>query len=174
MFQLVTERLVLRPHDESDAEFMVALNSDPEVTRFTPDGPLAGPEEAMAIVRSLQRQFQDHRMGRFIVRHGESGERMGWCGLKRTSGEKSADLGYRFMRRWWNQGFATEAAQACIRYGFDELSLEQLTAEVDLANARSLRVLEKLGFRLRGGHGPELPDRGGVILFPQAAAPLAR
>jgi [ribosomal protein S5]-alanine N-acetyltransferase len=149
---LLTERLVLRPHEESDVEFMVVLNADPEVNRFTPDGPLEV-EAAMKIVLSLQRQFRERRMGRFVVLLKESGEPLGWCGLKPTAVEQRADLGYRFAQRWWGQGFATEAARACVRYGFDELSLERLTAEADVGNVRSVRVLEKLGFRLRGREG---------------------
>jgi ribosomal-protein-alanine N-acetyltransferase len=124
---------------------MRELNLDPEVNRFTRDGPL-DEAAALRIVESLQAQFQQRRMGRFIVLHKESGERMGWCGLKPTADEKTADLGYRFMQRFWGQGFATEASQTFIRYGFDDLGLERLIAEVDVGNARSFGVLRRLGF----------------------------
>ena len=144
---LVTERLLLRPHDGSDAPFMIELNADPEVTRFTPDGPLTT-GMAMEIIQSLRKQFEERRMGRFLVLRKETGERVGFCGLKPVLHQRTADLGYRFMRRFWGQGLATEAAQACVRYGIDELSLEAVTAEVDVGNARSIRVLGKLGFAL--------------------------
>jgi len=150
-FELLSDRLILRPHEDLDALFMVSLNSDPEVTRYTSNGPFEELEPALTLIHELRRQFRERRMGRFIVLHRATGEPLGWCGLKPIEADPlAADLGYRFLRRWWGQGFATEAAQACVRYGFEELRLRTLTAEVEEGNERSIRVLEKLGFRPSG------------------------
>ena len=64
-FKLLTTRLELRPHRTEDADFMVTLNSDPEVTRYVPDGPLGDVREAIKIIESLRAQFVDRRIGRF-------------------------------------------------------------------------------------------------------------
>jgi RimJ/RimL family protein N-acetyltransferase len=122
-FELLTDRLVLRPHEESDAEFMVSLNTDPEVTRYlystvapaSPPEPLLDLASARRLTHELRRQFRERRMGRFIVLQRVTGERLGWCGLKPVDADPlAADLGYRFLRRSWGQGFATEAARlAC-------------------------------------------------------------
>lgn len=58
-FKIVTpiQQLVLRPHRAEDATFMIELNSDPDVTAYTPDGPLSGPDAAQKIIQSLRQQF---------------------------------------------------------------------------------------------------------------------
>jgi ribosomal-protein-alanine N-acetyltransferase len=149
---LLTERLILAPHDESDLDFMVALNSDPEVNRFTGGGPLDS-TQALLIVHALQRQLGERHMARLVVLDRRGGERLGWCGLKWVEQEEVADLGYRFFQKWWGRGFATEASRACLRYGFEDLGLTRIIADADRRNARSTRVLEKLGFARRGQNG---------------------
>lgn len=57
------------------------------------------------------------------------------------------DLGYRFLKRYWHKGYATEAAQAAIIYGFDELNIPVIYAIADLNNSGSRKVLERSGFR---------------------------
>ena len=59
------------------------------------------------------------------------------------------ELSYGFRRDRWGRGYATEAARACVRHGFDELGLEKIVADVDPANVASMRVLEKCGFDAR-------------------------
>ncbi|WP_437827288.1 GNAT family N-acetyltransferase [Sorangium sp. So ce1153] len=147
---LATERLDLRPHGPSDVQFMIALNSDPEVIRYTGDAAFASEEEARAVIGRLARQFEAWRMGRFIALHRSTGEKLGWCGLRWHEELELADLGYRFFRKHWGQGYATEAAAACVRYAFEELGLPRLVAHAMLENAASVRVLEKLGFRRTG------------------------
>ena len=146
-FFLETERLTLRPHRPEDAPFMVELNSDPEVVRFTGDGAvtLAQAEE---IVASLERQFREERIGRFIAIEKAGGRKIGWCGLKRLEGGQ-IDLGYRFLRDCWGRGYATETSEACLKYGFEDRGFERIIAQVDPNNAASIRVLKKLGMKQR-------------------------
>lgn len=148
-FKIVTplQRLILRPHRYADAEFMVELNSDPEVTAHTPDGPLPGLDVAEAIVKSLRQQFVDRRIGRFIVEDSSTGRAIGWCGLKWLEESDEIDLGYRFLRETWGKGVATEAARSCLHYGFKELHFSRITARVLPRNAGSIKVLQKLGMR---------------------------
>ncbi|WP_437605711.1 GNAT family N-acetyltransferase [Sorangium sp. So ce834] len=147
---LVTERLSLRPHQPSDVPFMMQLNVDPEVIRYTGDSAFASEDEARAVIARLARQFEAFRMGRFIVSNRETGEKLGWCGLRWHEDLGLADLGYRFFRKHWGKGYATEAAAACLRYAFEDLGLPRLVAHAMLENAASVRVLEKLGFRRTG------------------------
>ncbi|WP_437874814.1 GNAT family N-acetyltransferase [Sorangium sp. So ce513] len=147
---LSTERLGLRPHRPSDVPFMMDLNSDPEVIRYTGDPAFASEGEARAVVERLMHQFQAFRMGRFVVTHRQTGEKLGWCGLRWHEDIARADLGYRFFREHWGNGYASEAGAACVRYAFEELGLPGLVAHAMLENAASVRVLEKLGFRRTG------------------------
>ncbi|WP_437775073.1 GNAT family N-acetyltransferase [Sorangium sp. So ce1097] len=147
---LSTERLSLRPHRPSDVPFMMDLNSDPEVIRYTGDPAFASEGEARAVVERLMHQFHAFRMGRFVVTHRQTGEKLGWCGLRWHEDIARADLGYRFFREHWGKGYATEAGAACVRYAFEELGLPVLVAHAMLENAASVRVLGKLGFRRTG------------------------
>ncbi len=143
---LTTPRLLLRPHAPEDVDFMVRLNADFEVVRYTGDVAFEDPSEALAVIRSLQAQYAERRMGRLVAIERETGQPVGWCGLKWHADEGVADLGYRFLRDRWGRGYATEASEACIRFGFIDLDLPMLIARVVPANVGSVRVLEKLGF----------------------------
>jgi RimJ/RimL family protein N-acetyltransferase len=57
------------------------------------------------------------------------------------------DLGYRFMKKHWGKGYATEAAQHTLNYGLQELLLKEITACAHVENLASLKVLEKIGMR---------------------------
>lgn len=148
-FKIVTptQQLVLRPHTEEDATFMVELNSDPDVTTHTPDGPLAGPDVAKKIIHSLRQQFIDRKIGRFIVEEPKTKKAIGWCGLKWLEETDEIDLGYRFLKETWGKGIATEAAHSCLNYGFNELHFSRITATVLPQNIASIKVLRKLGMR---------------------------
>lgn len=151
-FKIVTSRhqLTLRPHREEDAEFMVELNSDPAITAYTPDGPLANVEVAKSIIQSLRQQFNEKRIGRFIVEDALTKKPIGWCGLKWLEDSNEIDLGYRFLKKTWGKGLATDAAFRCLEYGFTELCFPLITATVLPQNIGSIKVLEKIGMKKKG------------------------
>lgn len=159
-FVLETARLGLRPHEPSDRAFMQALNADPEVVRHTGEPTELSEGEATAIIEALRQQFAGTRTGRFLVIERASGERIGWCGLKRRP-DGTVDLGYRFLRNRWGQGIATEAARACVEYGFGPLALDRIVATAAIENLASIAVLRRLGFRAAGErveHGMAVRD----------------
>ena len=145
---LLTPRLALRPHDSSDVDFMVRLNADPEVVRYTGDEGVT-PAQARAIVAALQRQYAERRIGRFVTLDRFTGERLGWCGLRWWDEEGAVDLGYRFHRRHWGRGYATESSIACLAWG-RHLGFRRVFAYAHPDNPASGRVLVKLGFRATG------------------------
>ncbi len=138
---LETDRLKLRELGPDDAAFAFELNADPQVVRYTGDEPFASVEAAQAFLAGYA-DYRVHGMGRWLVVRKSDGEALGWCGLKRhPTGE--VDVGYRFFRRHWGKGYATEACAACIEYGFRELGLEQIVAHAMVDNAASIRVMVK-------------------------------
>jgi [ribosomal protein S5]-alanine N-acetyltransferase len=162
---ITSERLTMRPHAPSDAGFMVELNSDPMVVRYTGDVAFSHPSQALEVIASLQRQFAERRLGRLIVRDRETSEVLGWCGLKWHAKEEGMDLGFRFLRRHWNHGFATESAQACLRWLRQQTDdglgpNARVFANAMEANIGSVRVLEKLGFEPTGAK-----DADGFLRF---------
>jgi RimJ/RimL family protein N-acetyltransferase len=172
-FVLETARLGLRPHALADVPFMRALNADPEVVRYTGEPTSLSEAEAAAIVEALGRQYAESGTGRFLVIERASGEPVGWCGLKRQAGGE-VDLGYRFVRSRWGRGIATEAARACLVYGFGPLGFDRIVATAACANAASIAVLSRLGFRPTGEreeHGLEV--RGFALRAADFAAGLS-
>lgn len=152
MHALTTPRLLLRPFRPADAPGILALDSDPEVRRYVPGPLLMSLAEAARVIDYIQAQYARNGIGRWAVDRLDDGAFLGWCGLKLvddavTNGRTGYyDLGYRLLRSCWGQGYASEAAEASLRYGFGVLRLPELHATVMQANAASRRVVEKLGF----------------------------
>lgn len=140
-----TTRLDLREMTSADAERAFALNSDPEVVRHTGDGPFASVEAAREFLAAYP-DYKLHGFGRWAVVRKADGTWLGWCGLKRHA-NGDVDLGYRFLREHWGQGYATEAGRACLDLGFGRFKLDTIIGRVAQENVTSLRVLEKLGMR---------------------------
>jgi ribosomal-protein-alanine N-acetyltransferase len=145
-----TERLTLRRFDLTDAEAMHALNGDPEVTRYVGDPPFESVDAARDFVTGYLRDvaLPEGDLSRWAVVENETGDVLGFCGLRRQA-DGTVDLGYRLLRRAWGQGYATEAARATLEVGFGRFGLSVITAHADVENLASLRVLEKLGMTFR-------------------------
>ncbi len=126
----------------TDAEHAFALNNDPEVLRYTGDDPFASVEEARAFLVAYPAYRQDG-FGRWAVELHD-GTWLGWCGLRRQA-DGAVDLGYRFLRAYWGQGYATEAGLACLAWGFEQAGLAEIIGRVAKDNQASIRVLEKVG-----------------------------
>jgi [ribosomal protein S5]-alanine N-acetyltransferase len=143
---LRTPRLVLREFVVGDALNMFELNSDPEIIRFTGDEPFKSIDEATALIKNYD-QYRNNGYGRWTVLEEISSEYVGWCGLNFIKESGETDLGFRFKRNAWGKGIATEAATACINYGFNELKLSKIIGRAMKENRASIRVLEKTGMQ---------------------------
>ena len=142
-----TDRLLLRKFTEDDAPLLYELNFDPEVIRYTHD-PMTDVEHAKKVLDEIilpQYVLYDH--GRWAVHLRSNLEFIGWCGLKYLPETNEVDLGYRFMKKFWGNGYATEAAIACIKYGFTRLNLRLIVGRALPANLASIKVLEKCGMK---------------------------
>lgn len=140
-----TPRLTLRELTPADAQFAFDLNSDPEVVKYTGDVAFATIDEARRFLENYS-DYKRNGFGRWAVVLKSTGEIIGWCGLKRDRETQEVDLGYRFFRKEWNKGYATEASEACLAIGFDQFNLERIIARANKENPSSYRVMEKLGF----------------------------
>lgn len=149
-FLFESRRLGYREFTPDDANILFRLNADPEVIRYTGDPPFADEGEARAFVLNYD-QYRLYGHGRWIVADKDKNEVLGWCGLKNEDGV--IDLGYRFFRSAWGKGYATEAAQSCIDFGFSTLEMPRITGRVMPENAASCRVLEKVGMTFTGFGG---------------------
>lgn len=144
MFQLQTERLLLREMTPDDAPFAFDLNSDPEVLKYTGDEPFDSIEEARRFLENYS-DYQRNGFGRWGVQRKDTGELIGWCGLKRDRETNEVDLGFRFFRKDWNKGYASEAAFACMEAGFRQFGIDKIVGRARKENTYSIRILEKIG-----------------------------
>ena len=143
-----TPRFWLREIIPDDAPVFFDLNSDPDVVRYTGDGPFASVQAAHDFLTGYD-HYARYAMGRWAVISKTDGECAGWCGLK-TLENGETDLGYRLFKKDWGKGIATETSEAVLRYGFETLGLSEIIGQVDPANVASIRVLEKLGMKQVG------------------------
>ena len=144
-----TERLRLRELSEEDAAFMLELLNDSDFIRFIADRGVRKREDAARYIRErFVESYRQHGIGLWLVEAKDEGAPVGICGLlKRGAPVPGVEVGYAFLPRFRARGYAFEAASAAAAYARDVLGLARLYAVVNADNARSIRVLEKLGMR---------------------------
>lgn len=148
-WQLLTDRLKLRPYRPDDVAAMFAVFGDPEVMRYSQSGADPTVEATSIRIQKLIEHQVRFGFSLWVAEDRSSGEILGDCGLKQLEEGPAIEVGYRFARSSWGRGYATEAAAASVHYGFTTLGLERIVAVVEPPNVASLRVLEKVGLRYR-------------------------
>lgn len=145
-----TPRLILRDIELSDAEAMFEMDSDMEVHRYLGKEPVTSLQQIVDVIGFVRGQYAEFGIGRWAVVEKASGEFVGWSGLKWMTQETNGhinfyDLGYRYQRKHWGKGFATEAAQASVDYCRDVLKSETLYGMANVEHVVSRKILEKMG-----------------------------
>ncbi|WBB64054.1 GNAT family N-acetyltransferase [Streptomyces sp. WMMC500] len=144
-----TERLLLRPLTAADVEAFVALHADERVNRFV--GAYTR-EQARERLVAIERQWAERGHGLCAVELKPSGEFIGRVGLNYWAELDEVELGWTLAAEFWGHGYATEAARACLDWGFATLAEEYFISLIRPANTPSVRVAERLGFApLRDG-----------------------
>ncbi len=157
-----TERLVLRQFEPGEGQLIYTLNEDPEITRYTGD-PVRDMDHANEVLEQvILPQYALYNHGRWAVHTKPGMEFIGWCGLKYRPELDEIDLGYRFMKQAWGKGYATEAAMASIKYGFEQLGMKRIVGRAMPGNIASIKVLEKCGMKFIG---EELVDEHPALTY---------
>jgi ribosomal-protein-alanine N-acetyltransferase len=138
-----TNRLTVRSFLESDIPQYATFVADPQVTRFLGDGSPHSHEQAAAYIYDCIRSEAEEGIARYAVTLRETGELIGFCGFKRMS--DYIDFGWRYARRAWGNGYATEAAAAVLDHGISTMKLSGIVAQSAVENVGSVRVMEKIG-----------------------------
>lgn len=146
MIIIETTRLLLTEFSEKDAEGFFSMNNNPAVLRYTGDLPFENIEATKAFIRSYD-HYQKHGYGRWSIRRKLDDTYLGFCGLKYHSDTQVVDLGYRLDQKYWGKNYTTEAAQACLDYGFKTLKLERIIGRVEAQNKASVQILENIGMQ---------------------------
>ncbi len=147
-----TERLILRPLDLKDAEAMFIMDKNPSVHKYLWQKPAQEIDEIIKVINHVNEQYKRNNIGRFATVLKETGEFIGWTGIKfvddhvENGNTNFFDYGYRLDERFWNKGYATEATSFWVNYGLNEMKVENLNAYTHYENGASNQVLKKVGF----------------------------
>lgn len=150
-----TNRLIIRELEFSDDKDLFEMDADPEVHLFLGNSPVKALEEITAVIQMLKKQYEENGIARWAVVDKSTNECIGWSGLKLfkeriNDHENFYELGYRFKKKHWGKGFATESSVAILKYGFEYLHVDKIFAYTDSKNLNSKKVLSKLGFENKG------------------------
>ena len=141
---LETKRLILRPMTETDADSVFVMRSDADVMRFI--RPLQKKRsESQNWINLVSSRWETEKIGFCAIVEKTSMNFIGWCGLWRLQETKEIEVGYALFKEFWGKGYAVEASEAFLIYGFDKLKLEKIVAVANPENQNSRRVMEKLG-----------------------------
>ncbi|WP_369148815.1 GNAT family N-acetyltransferase [Streptomyces sp. R44] len=146
MPELRTDRLLLRRWRESDLEPWAAMNADPEVREHL--GDLLTREQSDAVAALMQAEFDQRGFGWWALESQATGEFIGRAGLDVVGEDMpfaGVDVGWRLTRTAWGHGYATEAARACLAFGFGVLGLPEVLASTTVNNLRSQAVMRRIG-----------------------------
>lgn len=144
---LETERLYFRYFTADDARLLYEMHQDPEITRHTGDPvPWDSLELASRVLEEVIIPQYQKKIGRWAVHLRSDDSFIGWCGLKDVG--KEVDLGYRYIQKYWRNGYATEAAVAMLDYG-KQLRLQNIVGRASVHNPASISVLKKIGLTFK-------------------------
>ncbi|MCG8526242.1 MAG: GNAT family N-acetyltransferase [Opitutales bacterium] len=143
-----TDRLFLRPFQESDFEDLKSVWGNRETMSFYPE-----PYSDERIREGISKQintFEKHGYGLFAVLDKNTGAFLGDCGItiQDIDGVEEYEIGYHIKKEHWGLGYAPEAAWAVKRYGFETLKLRKLSSYMESTHKQSRKVAEKIGMKL--------------------------
>lgn len=140
---------MLRKMTNEDIEPLLQILGDPEVMRFS----VLGVDDESGVRKFIDvtlKRYERDGTAQWAVIEKQSGTFIGECGIavQMIDGQKEYEIGYRFNRKYWRQGFASEAAIACRDYGFQKLQLKRLISIIERENVASIGVAKKVGMTL--------------------------
>jgi ribosomal-protein-alanine N-acetyltransferase len=144
---LETDRLLLRRIDPSDADVILALRGNPELMKYIPRPLAKTKEDALAFIEMIDTNWETNTAITWSITLKEDSTTIGNIGYYRIQPENHrAEIGYMALAEYHGKGYVTEAIQALLRYGFEQMQLHSVEAVIDPNNIASERVLQKNGF----------------------------
>jgi RimJ/RimL family protein N-acetyltransferase len=147
MDELKTQRLLLRRWRDSDREPFAVMNADPRVMQYFPS--TLSREESDAMIERIEVGFRLNGFGLWAIEIAGVAPFVGFVGLSRPRFEAHftpcVEVGWRIAAEHWNRGYATEAAETAVTFGFQTVSLHEIVSFTVPENVSSRRVMEKIG-----------------------------
>lgn len=162
MYQLRTERLVLRQWREEDLPSFAQLNADPVVMEYFPEALSSAESNRLAL--RLRRSLRMQGWGVWVVEGQLDGRFIGVVGLQETKFalpvSPCVEVAWRLGSKHWGKGYATEAARAVLELAFTSLGIPQVCAFTTVLNKRSEAVMQRLNMSNTemNFHHPRLPQ----------------
>jgi RimJ/RimL family protein N-acetyltransferase len=160
---IATPRLLLRRWRDSDLAPFAEMNADPRVVEHLPGRMTRDASDALAA--RIAGSFEARGFGMFAVEVSGGAPFIGFVGLAVPTFEATftpcVEIGWRLGAEHWGRGYATEAAKACLDFGFSQLALREIVSFTVPANLRSRAVMERVGMRRDAGgdfEHPALPE----------------
>lgn len=143
---LETNRLFLRRMTNADVENVFAMRSDKDVMQFI--RPIQTKKsETECWIKLVSSRWEKEKIGFCAIIEKSTKNFAGWCGLWRLKETGETEVGYALLKEFWGKGYAVEASEAFLQYGFEELNIEKIVAVADPENRNSRRVMEKIGMK---------------------------
>lgn len=147
MFLIETKRLNLRELNENDEAFLYNILSDIETMRYYP-----APYDINRVrnnIQSSMKSYKENGFGLWGIILKEQNKFIGQCGITKQDidGTSVPEIGYHINKEFWRKGFATEAAIASLKYGFNKLHLNDIYIHTYVKNIPSQRIAEKLNMK---------------------------
>jgi [ribosomal protein S5]-alanine N-acetyltransferase len=147
-----TDRLIIRELELSDENDIFEMDSDPEVHLFIENNPAKTIEDVRNSIVYFQNQLKENGFPVLAVIDKKTNECMGWSGLIYSEELVNNhinfyELGYRFKKKHWGKGYATESSKAIIKIASKDFNINSIYAMTDPFNTNSQKVLKKLGFK---------------------------
>ncbi|MCA0987159.1 GNAT family N-acetyltransferase [Guptibacillus algicola] len=146
-----TERLVLREVTSKDAPDMLVYLSDPDVVKHMGLEPFQSIDDALDEIKWYKSIYEEDTGVRWVLSLKSTEKVIGSCGfLNRHPKHKRAEIGFELSKDFWGKGYASEALEAVVAYGYHELELERIEALIEPDNLPSQKLVEKHGFMKEG------------------------
>lgn len=146
-----TPRLILRPFNLDDAPAVQKLANNPAIASNTRSLPYPYEDHmAQEWIKSHHEKYQSGEQVNFAITHLKESYLIGAIGIQLEMQHKLGEMGYWIGEPHWNKGYCSEAAQATIRFGFENLNLNRIFAQTFKDNKASERILQKCGMQYEG------------------------
>jgi len=142
---LETERLSLRMFEVRDFDAVLELFNHDEVQKYLSPENRRTREQLEVILNKMLERWKERGFGLWCVSEKGAGKMLGYCGFQYFDQTSNVEIVFAFLKDFWAKGFATEAANASLKFGFEHLLFEKVFATTHPENTASCRVLEKLG-----------------------------
>jgi [ribosomal protein S5]-alanine N-acetyltransferase len=144
---LSTERLGLRRWIDTDVQPFIDMNKDADIMKYFPK--TLTDTETMEMIERIKLHFSKNNFGLFAVENKSTKQFLGFTGFSMPAFSSfftpCIEIGWRFNKEVWRHGFATEAASACIKYGFENLGFDKIVSFTSIINTGSEKVMKKIG-----------------------------